>query len=105
MARAAAELGVSQPSLSELIADLEHTLGVRLFDRSARGVELTVYGEALLARGQAAFAELRRTARYRISQGPSAKWAKVIHFAALKPEGKAAYLLRIGTSEARNAPS
>jgi DNA-binding transcriptional LysR family regulator len=60
MARAAAELGVSTPSISEVIAGLEHTLGVRLLDRTARGVFATLYGQALLRRGAAAFDELRQ---------------------------------------------
>jgi DNA-binding transcriptional LysR family regulator len=60
MARAASQLGVSQPSVSEVIADLEHTLGARLFDRRQRGVELTMYGDALLARTRAVFDELRQ---------------------------------------------
>src|SRR5262249_10657304 len=42
------------------IADLEHTLGVRLLDRSRKGVEPTSYGQALLQRGLAAFDELRQ---------------------------------------------
>ena len=60
MARAAAELGVSTPSVSEVVADLEHTLGVRLLDRSARGIVATAYGETLVKRGGAAFDELRQ---------------------------------------------
>jgi DNA-binding transcriptional LysR family regulator len=60
MARAAAELGVATPSVSEVIADLEHALGVRLLDRSPRGVHATPFGEALLRRGGAAFDELRQ---------------------------------------------
>lgn len=63
MAKAAAELGVSQPTVSEIIADLEHTFGVRLLDRIARGVEPTIYGAALLKRGVAAFDELKQSAR------------------------------------------
>jgi len=63
MAKAAAELGVSQPTISEVIADLEHVLGVRLFDRSRQGVELTIYGAALLRRSRAAFDELRQGTR------------------------------------------
>jgi len=63
MAKAAAELGVSQPTVSEVIADLEHALGVRLFDRSRKGVELTVYGHALLRRTRSAFDELRQGVR------------------------------------------
>jgi DNA-binding transcriptional LysR family regulator len=63
MAKAAAELGVSQPTISEVISDLEHALGVRLFDRSRRGVEPTIYGTALVRRVQAAFDELRQGVR------------------------------------------
>src|SRR5712675_2848378 len=59
MAKAAAKLGVSAPSISQVIAALEHALGVRLLDRSPTGVVTTPYGEALLARGRAAFDELR----------------------------------------------
>jgi DNA-binding transcriptional LysR family regulator len=34
MTKAAAHLNVSTPSVSEIIADLEHALGVRFLDRS-----------------------------------------------------------------------
>jgi len=44
--RAAEEEGVAQPSLSQQIKKLESTLGVPLFDRLGRSVELTRYGEA-----------------------------------------------------------
>jgi DNA-binding transcriptional LysR family regulator len=60
MAKAASELGVSQPAISKAIAELENTLGVRLFDRNAQGVEPTSYGEALMRRGQAIIDELRQ---------------------------------------------
>src|SRR5262245_6827333 len=63
LAKAAAELRVSQPAVSQLIADLEHGLGARLFDRTSRGVVLTIYGRALLARGRAAFDELKQGVR------------------------------------------
>src|SRR5262249_37978672 len=63
MAKAAAKLGVSTPSISEVIAGLEHALGVRLLDRSPQGVVTTPYGKALLARGRAAFDELRQGIR------------------------------------------
>ena len=63
MAKAAAELGVAQPTVSEIIAGLEHTFGVRLLDRGARGVEPTMYGSALLKRGIAAFDELKQSTR------------------------------------------
>jgi DNA-binding transcriptional LysR family regulator len=59
-AKAAAQLRVSQPAVSQVVADLEHALNVKLVDRTARGVEPTVYAHALLARGRAAFDELRQ---------------------------------------------
>jgi DNA-binding transcriptional LysR family regulator len=61
MAKAARELGVSHPAVSEVIADLEHALGVRLLDRSARGIEPTIYGDALLKRSVAVFDELKQS--------------------------------------------
>jgi DNA-binding transcriptional LysR family regulator len=63
LAKAAVQLRVSQPAVSQVIADLEHALGVKLFDRSSRGVEPTVYARALLARGRVAFDELRQAIR------------------------------------------
>jgi DNA-binding transcriptional LysR family regulator len=63
MAKAAQQLGVSQPAVSEVIADLEHALGVRLVDRSAQGVEPTIYGDALLRRSVAVFDELKQSIR------------------------------------------
>src|SRR4051812_42737750 len=60
MAGAAKRLSVSQPVVSKAIADLEHTLGVRLLDRSRQGIEPTPYGRAVLNRGLAAFDELRQ---------------------------------------------
>jgi len=59
MAKAASQLGVSTPSISAVIADLEHALGVRLLDRTPKGVFPTRYGQAFLMRGHAAFDELR----------------------------------------------
>lgn len=48
--RAAAErLGISQPSLSQQVTQLERRLGVRLFDRSATGMRPTDAGRHLLA--------------------------------------------------------
>jgi DNA-binding transcriptional LysR family regulator len=63
MAKAAAHLGVSQPAISELIATLEHMVGVRLLDRRSQGVEPTIYGRALLKRSLAAFDELKQGIR------------------------------------------
>ena len=63
MARAAERLAITHPVVSQTISDLEATLGVRLFDRSTRGVELTAYGQALLDSGAAVFDELRQGLR------------------------------------------
>jgi DNA-binding transcriptional LysR family regulator len=63
MAKAAQVLGVSQPAISKVIAELEGMLGVRLLDRGSRGVETTIYGRALLARSNVAFDELRQGVR------------------------------------------
>ena len=63
MAKAASQLGVSTPSISDVIANLEHTLGVRLLDRTSKGVVPTRYGQALLSRSHAAFDELRQGIR------------------------------------------
>jgi DNA-binding transcriptional LysR family regulator len=63
MAKAAAELGVTQPAVSEVIADLEQAFGVRLFDRHSQGVIPTIYGHARLKRGLAAFDELKQGIR------------------------------------------
>jgi DNA-binding transcriptional LysR family regulator len=48
--RAAAELGVAPPSLSEAIKTLEARLGVRLLNRTTRSVGLTEAGATYLAR-------------------------------------------------------
>ena len=63
MARAASHLAMSQPAVSESIANLEDALGVRLLDRSTRGIEPTPYAHALLKRGHVVFDELRQGIR------------------------------------------
>jgi DNA-binding transcriptional LysR family regulator len=60
MSKAAQRLASSQPAISRSIADLERILGVRLLDRSRRGIEPTAYGHALIKRGVAAFDELQQ---------------------------------------------
>src|ERR1700752_4670575 len=60
MTRAAEELAVSYPVVSQAIPDLEHPLGVKLFDPSVSGVEPTHYGRALLESGVAVFDEMRK---------------------------------------------
>lgn len=60
MGKAAMELAMSQPAVSKAISDLEHALGVRLFDRSPQGIEPTLYGKALLRCGTVVFDDLKQ---------------------------------------------
>jgi DNA-binding transcriptional LysR family regulator len=46
--KAAAQLGMAQPPLSQQIKTLENIVGYRLFDRTTRGVRLTAVGQYLL---------------------------------------------------------
>jgi DNA-binding transcriptional LysR family regulator len=59
MGKAAARLDVSQPAVSKAIAELERALGVRLVDRSRRGITATPYGLALARRSVSIFNDLR----------------------------------------------
>jgi LysR family hydrogen peroxide-inducible transcriptional activator len=51
--KAAEDLGIAQPSLSEQIARLERGLGAPLFERLNRRIELTPLGEAILGKAKA----------------------------------------------------
>src|SRR5258706_3503438 len=82
MAKAAADLAVTQSAISKAIADMERTLGVVLLDRNPRGVEPTACGRILLERGATMFDEL--------TQG-----LREIAFLADPASGE----LRIGTTE------
>lgn len=67
---AARELHIAQQSLSQQITVLERTMGMRLFDRDARGARLTEVGgiflteaREVIARADSAMATARRAAR------------------------------------------
>lgn len=56
---AALELGVSTTALSNAVAKLERTLGVRLFNRTTRSVSLTEAGEQFIAQIGPAVRDIR----------------------------------------------
>jgi DNA-binding transcriptional LysR family regulator len=63
MNKAAENLGTSQPAVSRSIVNLEHALGVRILDRSPRGIAPTQFGRAIIRRGVAVFDELRQVVK------------------------------------------
>jgi DNA-binding transcriptional LysR family regulator len=86
MAKAAGNLAISQPAVSKAIAEMEHTVGQRLLDRTRGGLEPTAYGRVLIRRGIAIFDELKQA-------------AQELDFLADPTVGE----LRIGSSEAMAA--
>jgi DNA-binding transcriptional LysR family regulator len=63
LGRAAERLGLGQPALSKSLRRLEDALEVRLFRRSASGMELTAEGSLLLSRARELRQSLRNVAR------------------------------------------
>lgn len=100
--RAAERVFLTQPALSHQIRGLEETLGVKLFERSSRHVELTEAGRDLLKLAKETIetldqgvADLRRKAgvereRFRIGFTEYANYSAipqvVTHFAELHPD-------------------
>jgi len=62
--RAAAEVGVTQPTLSAQISKAEDELGVKIFDRQAKPIVPTPPGRALLEQAQAVVAAHRALLRH-----------------------------------------
>src|SRR5215467_5895871 len=60
MGKAAKRLNTSQPAVSKAVVELEYALGVRLVDRSRRGVVPTPYGLALAKHSVVIFNDLRQ---------------------------------------------
>lgn len=88
LTRAAKELGIAQPSLSQQLAKLEETLGAPLFDRLGGQLRLTDLGRYLLERAETVLAEVDETiagvyafqqgARQRIAIGVLPSLARVL---------------------------
>jgi DNA-binding transcriptional LysR family regulator len=58
--RAAEAANMTQPAASKLLAEMESMLGVPLFERHARGVDPTWYGQVVIRRARSALAEIGR---------------------------------------------
>ena len=56
--RAADAAHMTQPAASKLLAELEYALGVQLFERLARGISPTWYGDIMIRRAGTALAEM-----------------------------------------------
>lgn len=64
MAKAAENLGISQPSLSYAISNIEHELGAPLFEKDGRNIKLTNYGKIYLKYVQESLNELKQGSKY-----------------------------------------
>ncbi|MEV5834927.1 LysR family transcriptional regulator [Nocardia sp. NPDC052112] len=81
MTQAATVLGIAQPALSRQVRMLEQDLGVTLFRRTARGVELTEEGERLRATTAGPLRQLELAVQYIGS--PLARVERGLHFGIL----------------------
>ena len=68
---AAAETGLTQPAISQRIAQLEHHLNAKLFIRRPRAIVLTVEGETWLPYVQAALRDLSESSEMLFAKGRS----------------------------------
>ena len=57
---AAEQLRLAQPAATRSLREVEHILGVELFDRGPRGCTPTLFGDAFLEHARTVLAELRR---------------------------------------------
>jgi LysR family hydrogen peroxide-inducible transcriptional activator len=62
--KAAEDLGIAQPTLSEQIAKLEKGFGTALFERLNRRIELTPVGKAILGKAQALLEDAAALPKY-----------------------------------------
>jgi len=60
--KASRRLSLTQPTVTKALRDVESTLGVKLFERSNRGLEPTAYGEIFARHAKIVLAQLRHAA-------------------------------------------
>jgi len=61
LGKAAASINISQPAVSKALGELERGLDLKLFERTARGVYPTAYGECLIRHARAMLSEIAQT--------------------------------------------
>ena len=69
LTRAAANLGIAQPALSQQLADMEHYFGAKLLSRSHAGVKPTSAGLTLYRHSQVILRQLDQAQRDVVTQG------------------------------------
>jgi len=60
--KASKRLNLTQPTVTKALQDVEKTLGLKLFERSNRGIEPTEYGEIFARHAKVLLAQLRHAA-------------------------------------------
>lgn len=85
--RAANHLNTTQPAISRSIREMEDHLGIAIFDRSAQGMAVTDYGDALITHARSIFAELRRAGSHLANLANSESGRLVIGFLPIGPFG------------------
>jgi DNA-binding transcriptional LysR family regulator len=56
--KVAASMNITQPAVSKALSELERGLEIKLFERTARGMHPTIYGECLIRHARAVLADL-----------------------------------------------
>lgn len=71
MRSAASQLNLTQPTLSLRIKELERLMGVALFDRTRRGLRLTVHGAAIRRHAEQVLAVAKEIEAYARAESPN----------------------------------